>query len=120
MKTTAEQYHSALLRDVIPFWEKFSLDRECGGYYSCLDRQGKVYDTDKFVWLQGRQAWMFSALYNRLQNKAEWLEVAKLGINFLKQNGHDSKGNWFFALDRQEIQSRNPSAYSQIASSRWL
>ncbi len=29
-----ESYRKALLTDVIPFWEKHSIDRECGGYYT--------------------------------------------------------------------------------------
>lgn len=95
-----QQYRSALLDDVLPFWARHSLDRDHGGYFSCLDREGKVYDTDKFVWLQGRQAWMFSALYHRLEQRGDWLEIAKLGIDFLKRHGRDEHGDWFFALAR--------------------
>jgi len=51
----SEQYRAALLDDVIPFWERYSIDDEAGGYFTCLDRDGGVYDTDKFVWLQARQ-----------------------------------------------------------------
>jgi N-acylglucosamine 2-epimerase len=47
----ADQYRRALLEDVIPFWERNSVDRECGGYFTCLGRDGTVFDTDKFVWL---------------------------------------------------------------------
>lgn len=103
-----EQYCNALLRDVIPFWERHSLDLEYGGYFSCLDRQGRVYDTDKFVWLQGRQAWMFSTLFNRVEKRPEWLRIAKLGIDFLKQHGRDERGNWYFALTREGIPVTQP------------
>jgi N-acylglucosamine 2-epimerase len=61
-KELAELYKNALLNDVLPFWEKHSIDWEQGGYLTCLDREGKVYDTDKFVWLQNRQVWTFSML----------------------------------------------------------
>ena len=63
----AAQYRTALLDDVLPFWMLHSPDREHGGYLTCLDRDGTVYDTDKFVWLQARQVWTFSMLYNRLE-----------------------------------------------------
>lgn len=96
----AEQYRRALLEDVIPFWERHSPDRECGGYFTCLDREGKVYDTDKFIWLQGRQAWTFSMLCNRVEKRGEWLDMAALGIRFLEKYGHDKDGNWRFALKR--------------------
>lgn len=55
----AELYKNALFNDVLPFWEKYSIDREYGGYFTCIDRFGKVYDTDKFIWLQNRQVWTF-------------------------------------------------------------
>ncbi len=96
----ATKYRNGLLDDVLPFWLKHSLDREHGGYFSCLDQKGSVYDTDKFMWLQGREAWMFSALYNRLEKRAEWLDAARVGIEFLKSHGRDERGNWYFQLDR--------------------
>ncbi|OHB51457.1 MAG: N-acylglucosamine 2-epimerase [Planctomycetes bacterium GWF2_42_9] len=93
-------YKEALLNNVIYFWMKKSLDREHGGYFTCLDRQGNVYDTDKFVWLQCRQVWMFSALYNRLDKNSQWLDTAKLGADFLAKKGMDKNGDWYFSLDR--------------------
>ncbi|MGB6032020.1 MAG: AGE family epimerase/isomerase, partial [Bacteroidota bacterium] len=96
-----EQYRTALLSDVIPFWERHSPDEESGGYFSCLGRDGTVYDTDKFVWLQARQAWMFAALYNRVEKSERWLEFSRHGIDFLRTHGTDSDGNWYFALTRE-------------------
>jgi N-acylglucosamine 2-epimerase len=93
-------YKTTLLEEVIPFWEKNSIDWEQGGYFTCLDRFGKVYDTDKFVWLQNRQVWTFAMLYDRVEAKDEWLQIAKHGADFLAQHGRDSEGNWYFALDR--------------------
>ncbi|MBL1201039.1 MAG: AGE family epimerase/isomerase [Nostoc sp. GBBB01] len=97
----AEVYKNALLNDVLPFWEKYSLDLEQGGYFTCLDRQGKVYDTDKFIWLQNRQVWTFSMLYNQLEKRENWLKIANNGANFLAKHGRDSDGNWYFALTRE-------------------
>ena len=42
-------YLDTLLHDVIPFWQKYSIDREAGGYFSCLDRDGRVFEQDKFM-----------------------------------------------------------------------
>ncbi len=44
-------YRDALFNDVMPFWERHSIDHECGGYLTCLDQKGEVFDMDKFVWL---------------------------------------------------------------------
>ncbi len=98
-KALTELYKTALLNDVIPFWEKYSLDWQQGGYFTCLDREGKVYDTDKFIWLQNRQVWLFSMLYNQLEKREDWLKIAENGANFLAQHGRDADGNWYFALD---------------------
>ena len=62
-KKLANQYKDELLDNVLPFWLENSQDHEYGGYFTCLDREGKVFDTDKFIWLQGREVWMFSMLY---------------------------------------------------------
>ncbi len=95
------QYLSALTDDVLPFWERHSIDKSRGGYFTCLDRTGKVFDTDKFIWLQARQVWTYSMLYNRLEKKAGWLEIARHGADFLKKHGRDPEGNWYFSLNRE-------------------
>ena len=63
-----QRYSGALLDDVIPFWLRHSVDCEAGGTFTCLERNGAVFDTDKFVWLQARQVWTFSMLFNRVEN----------------------------------------------------
>ena len=90
-------YKETLLNNIIPFWEQYSLDLKNGGYYTCLDGNGNVYDTDKFIWLQGRQAWTFSMLYNRVEKNEKWLSIAKNGIDFLKTHGRDKDGNFYFS-----------------------
>ncbi len=63
----ANQYKTELMDNVLPFWLEHSQDKQYGGYFSCLDRDGSVYDTDKFIWLQGREVWLFSMLYNKVE-----------------------------------------------------
>lgn len=90
-------YKDTLFQDVIPFWEKNSIDSRNGGYFTCLDTEGRIFDTDKFIWLQGRQAWMFSMLYNKVEKNENWLSVAKSGIDFLLKYGRDKSGRFFFS-----------------------
>jgi N-acylglucosamine 2-epimerase len=97
----AEKYKSELFDSVIPFWLNHSQDKECGGYFTCLDREGNVYDTDKFIWLQARQVWLFSMLYNKVEKRQEWLDSAVQGAEFLKKYGHDGNFNWYFSLTRE-------------------
>ena len=34
----AEHYRRALLDDFVPWWERHSIDRQCGGFHRCLER----------------------------------------------------------------------------------
>ena len=101
LKKLEQQYKNELLNNVLPFWLKNSQDKEYGGYFTCLDRKGNVFDTDKFIWLQGRQVWMFSMLYNNVEKRQEWLDCAIQGAEFLKNYGHDGNLNWYFSLTRE-------------------
>ena len=100
-KKLAEQYKGELFNNILPFWLENSQDEEFGGYLTCLDREGQVFDTDKFVWLQGREVWMFAMLYNKVEKKQEWLDCAIQGAEFLKTHGHDGDFNWYFSLTRE-------------------
>lgn len=100
-KKLSDRYRNELLDNVLPFWLENSQDREYGGYFSCLNRDGSVYDTDKFVWLQGREVWMFAMLYNNVEKNRQWLDCAVQGAEFLKKYGHDENWDFYFSLDRK-------------------
>lgn len=94
-------YKENLLEDVIPFWTENSEDKEYGGFFTCLEEKGEVYDTDKFMWLQCRQIWTLSMLYNQVEQKKDWLDMAVRGAEFVKKHGRDKDGNWYFSLTRE-------------------
>ena len=98
LKQYSALYKHELLQNILPFWLKHSKDEVNGGYFTCLDRTGNVYDTDKFIWLQGREVWCFSYMYHHVEAKEEWLEMARQGAAFLERYGRDEKGNWYFSL----------------------
>ena len=100
-KQLSEQYKHELLDRVIPFWIEKSQDLECGGYFTCLERDGSVFDTDKFVWMQGREVWMLSMLYNKVEHRQEWLDAAIQGAEFMRRCAHDGNLNWYFSLTRE-------------------
>ncbi len=100
IKKLAEQYKHELLDNVVPFWLKNSRDTE-GGYFTCLNRDGSVFDTDKFMWLQGRQVWMFSMLYNKVEKRQDWLDFALHGAHFMEKYGRAKDGTWYFSLTRE-------------------
>lgn len=95
-----EHYRAALLDDFVPWWESHSIDREQGGYFSCLERDGHPYAGDKFTWMLGRQIWMFSRLYNTLRPEPRWGEIAEHGAQFLLDHGFSQQGGLYFRLAR--------------------
>lgn len=97
----AGKYRKELYDNVLPFWLEKSQDRESGGYFTCLNRDGSVFDTDKFIWLQGREVWMFAMLYNNLEKRPEWLECAMQGAEFLRRFGHDGNYDFYFSVTRE-------------------
>ena len=103
IKSLTSLYRDELLENVVPFWLNRSQDPVYGGYFTCLDRKGDVFDTDKFIWLQGREVWLFSMIYNNIEKKQEWLECAIQGGEFLRKYGHDGNYNWYFSLTREGL-----------------
>ena len=95
-----EFYRKQLLEDTLPFWFPRSLDHQHGGYLLMRDRDGSLLDDDKAVWIQGRFAWLLATLYNTVEQRPEWLEGAKLGIDFLLDHCFDTDGRMFFHMTR--------------------
>ena len=94
-------YRDGLLESVLPFWLNNAIDRECGGYLNCLDRDGTVLSTDKPMWAHGRFIWMLSTLYNTVEQRPEWLEAAAHGVAFLRKHAFDEDGRMFFTTTRE-------------------
>ena len=97
----AKKYRTELYDNVLKFWLDKSQDFEFGGYFTCLNRDGSVFDTDKCGWLQGREAWMFSMLYNKVEKNKQWLDCAIRGADFLTKYGHDGNYDFYFSLTRE-------------------
>jgi len=74
------QYRELLLDRFVPFWFNCGIDWEHGGVLSCLNEDGTVVSTDKFTWSQARSVWTFSALYNRIEIRPEFLRAAENSV----------------------------------------
>jgi len=94
-------YRDGLLEDTLPFWIRHAVDREHGGFLFCLDRDGTVVDTDKGMWQHGRFTWLLATLYNTVEERDEWLELARHGVDFLREHGFDRDGRMFFQVTRE-------------------
>ncbi len=94
-----ELYRAELLERTIPFWLKYGLDWAYGGICTCVSDEGEVLSGDKYVWSQLRAIWTFSALYNKIERKPEYLEAATHIFNFIKDRGRNERGEWYFCLN---------------------
>jgi hypothetical protein len=112
-------YRSELLENVVPFWMRYAVDREYGGFMTCLNRDGTVVDTDKGVWQQGRASWLFSKLYNCVEPHEEWLELARLGVEFLDRYCFDPTGGrmWFHVTREGRPIHKRRCAFSESFAS---
>ncbi len=80
-----QQWVKDELQRSVSFWLSHGMDNEHGGIFTCLDRKGEVFSTDKSVWMQGRCAWTFSKLCNQYGVKEEWLKAAESCLDFLER-----------------------------------
>ncbi|UCG16381.1 MAG: AGE family epimerase/isomerase [Phycisphaerales bacterium] len=92
---------TALLDDTVAFWTKHSVDREAGGFFTCLERDGSVYCTDKPVWFMGRATWLYATLYRLVEPRPQWMELARHGAEFLERHCFDQRGKLYFCVTRE-------------------
>ena len=94
------QFRDLLLNNVVPFWQRYGIDWQDGGMLTCIGDDGSTLSTDKFIWSQARSVWTFSALYNRVEQRREFLRAAENSVRFLLAHGRDSLGRWLYHTDR--------------------
>ena len=88
------------LKRSVDFWLKYGMDKEHGGVYTCIDRKGKIYSTDKSVWMQGRCGWIFAFLCTNYGKRDEWLEASRSCLDFLEEHcvNHEAGGRLYFTV----------------------
>ncbi len=88
------------LEACISFWLENGMDNINGGVYTCLDRTGRIYSTDKSVWMQGRCAWTFARLCNQYGNRSEWLNASRSCIDFMEKYciNREAGGRLYFTV----------------------
>lgn len=98
IKSWAESYKKDLTENIMPFWMEYGLDRENGGVYTCVNRDGSLMDTTKSVWFQGRFAFICSFAYNNVEKNQEWLDAAKYTLEFIEKHCFDEQGHMYFSV----------------------
>ncbi|MFW5811943.1 MAG: AGE family epimerase/isomerase [Alkalispirochaetaceae bacterium] len=104
-------YEETLLDDVIPWWERHGIDPN-GGINSCIQDDGTLINRDRWNWSQWRAVWVFSALYNKIEQRERWLEIAEGIYDFVSAHGPLESGHWPLLLSGEgEVQKGYESIY---------
>ena len=103
-----QKFYEKELNETLDFWYDHGYDKENGGFYTCLERNGNVYDTDKAVWAQGRGMWVFAKAYNFIEQNPKYLKAAIDAYDFVTKHCFDTDNRMFFTVtgDGTGIQKR--------------
>ncbi len=97
-------YEDQLFNNVLPFWIENGIDLQYGGYFNCFTNSTyEMVSDDKYVWSQGRFIWLFSMLADLVKQESSYLNLAKIGFEFLKDNCFLENGHCAFLLNRQGV-----------------
>lgn len=102
MQGLAKEVGEHLTAGIIPFWSARALDRECGGYLTNFDEQGRSTGTpEKYLNTQCRLLWWFSTLQRNRPESPRSRELASAGFEFMLRHFHDPvHGGWFWKVKR--------------------
>ena len=96
-------FYKKELKNTLEFWYEYGYDKKHGGFYTCLERDGTVYDTDKSVWAQGRGMWVFAKAYNFIEKDPRYLKCAMDAYEFENKHCFDKDGRMFFTVTEDGI-----------------
>ncbi len=92
-------YRALLFDNILPYWRPH-FDWEHGGILNCIRDDGSPMSDDKFIWSQLRALWVYSKLYNAVERRQEWLDIAHNLYRFIRAHGRDADGNWVYHTTR--------------------
>jgi len=111
-----DKYRSDLFNEFLPFMKEHIIDHELGGFMCDADRDGTLIDTNKRIWYQGRGVWVYSFLYNNIEKKPEYLEIAKKTVEWLEKTTPEKGKLWtpWFTKEAKPIGSEETEIYSDL------
>jgi N-acylglucosamine 2-epimerase len=105
-------YRTTLLDDVVPFWIRHAVDAN-GGINTCIRDDGALVNRDRWGWSQWRALWVFSKLYNTVEQRSQWLKTAEGICAFLTEHGPLEDGHWPLLMDGEgKVQRGFESVYN--------
>lgn len=91
----ADFYTACIKDNFMPFWDR-ATDEKNGGIFTCFTNDGgRLLSTDKYIWSQGRMAWIYARLADdirkgllpnfREEDAARYLEFARRTCSFIRK-----------------------------------
>jgi mannose/cellobiose epimerase-like protein (N-acyl-D-glucosamine 2-epimerase family) len=96
-----QRYHAELFESYLPFWDRYGIDHQYGGFMCALDHDGRLVNDTKFHWFQGRGVWVYSFLYNHFGKNPQHLEIAKQTKDFMLEHFPQPDGMWAELVSRE-------------------
>jgi mannobiose 2-epimerase len=101
IKNIHYELHDHLYNELIPFWNRNAVDKECGGFVTNFDASGKPIEMpEKYLNTQCRMIWWFSQLNLDMPNET-YQHCAEQGVDFLIQYFWDEKNEgWKWKVEQ--------------------
>ena len=95
-----EMAKKEVLEDILPFWMRYDVDEENGGFYGVVTREGKpVKEGTKCLVLNARLVWTFASAY-RIFRDEKYLQLARRAYDYFCEHFLDKEyGGCYFMLD---------------------
>ncbi|MDP2113027.1 MAG: AGE family epimerase/isomerase [Bacteroidota bacterium] len=110
-----QQVKEELTQNILPFWSQQMLDVENGGFYGCINGDGKlISEADKGGILNARILWSFSSAYLQEKNPL-YLEMANRAKDFILKHFFDpvlGGTYWTISFDGKPVDTKK-QIYSQ-------
>ncbi len=99
----AATLEKSLFNDIMDHWYPLILDSAAGGYLSGFTHTWEMTDAQtKSIVYEARHVWTTSYVYKNYPERAEYLEYADHGFQFMKDHLWDSQhGGYFIDVSRQ-------------------
>ncbi|MDR3084777.1 MAG: AGE family epimerase/isomerase [Christensenellaceae bacterium] len=85
-----------LTENLLPWWEKYDVDEEFGGFYGEVGLDNKpIEKANKFITLNARLIWTFASAY-RVLGDERWKKLADRAYNYFIEHFYDRKNGGFY------------------------
>ncbi len=100
IETFQQRIKSELYENIIPFWQKYAVDNEFGGFAGYVGPNLEIdKHSNKGLILNARILWTFAAMY-RFDNNPEYLKLARRAYDYLNEYFMDKiSGGVFWTVD---------------------